>query len=195
MSSPGILLGWNREEATACHTASVTPAGALSCRSHSAVCVCIRAARKKRYSGLRACSTCALVCHRARSRAEYGSQESCHRRGGSHGRSPFFLSNTHTHTSSEMAVACRPAHVFFRHLIHSFSIRLIYTAWGLEEQCTAGFKRRRSNVLTFHPRPLFSNQPPPADRQTRAKTRPLLMFTLQLILVLFLFRYLVFLTS
>lgn len=57
--------------------------------------------------------------------------------------------DTHAHTRKlRDGGACRPAHVFFCHLIRSFPIRLIYTAWSLEDQGTTGFKRQHSNVLT-----------------------------------------------
>lgn len=80
---------------------------------------------------------CADVCHRALSRAEYGSRESERASG---------------ELSPEGRWGLQSCPHVFCHLIHSFSTHLIYTAWGLER--AAGF-RRQPNVLTDFWAPLL----------------------------------------
>lgn len=122
---------------------------------------------------------------------------SCHRKGGSHGRSPSFLLasflSQKNPQESRDGEACGACPRDFCHLIHSFSIRVIYTAWGFEDQGTAGFKRRHYNVLTDFPTLLSRpSLPSPTTGPAKCRRKLFLMFTiLQLILALFLFYYLV----
>lgn len=62
-------------------------------------------------------------------------------------RPPSSCSKTNMHKLRDSR-ACMLAYFFFCHLIHSFSICLIYSAWSLEDQGTTGLKRLCSNDLT-----------------------------------------------
>lgn len=87
--------------------------------------------------------------------------ESCHRRGGSHNRSfalppsfPPLDKNTHRGTEMVSLKACPRV---FCHLVHSFSIRLIYTAWSFRRP---GHCRIQKAAFKCSDRD-FSRVPPP----------------------------------
>lgn len=142
--SQGILLKWNREEAMTWHTASVTPAGGPSWLRRSSlrsmyVYLCNRKKRSSRCECARV-----SVCHRARSRVQYASQEYEQRTvtGGEAATvaRPPSACKTHRHTQKSRAYKND-------HLIHSFSVHLISSTWGLEEG-HGRIQKQSPNVLT-----------------------------------------------
>ncbi len=163
--SQGMLLGWNRVEAMTWHTASVTPAGALSSLSSPSlrrmcVCVCV-CVSVRLYNWKR--DTVDAWAHVCVTVPEAERAESCHRRGGSHGRSPsfllasFLLQKTH---ELRYGGACRPAHVF-----SAASFILFPSVWFIPHGVLKTRARQDSKgsvVMCWQTSQLFFAAPPPA---------------------------------